>query len=288
MRFNNKTLRPGSRAFGKENWKFHTPDGTLLFVNNEHKMNWYLKKNLIEVIDFDDKTVRFIKQPQEVFIDPFIQTIIEKKCVVCGTEEELQKHHIIPYMYIRHLPEQYKSHNHHDVVILCENHHYHYEKNFSKEMGDKLAQLNNVKTIRELTLEFAYKIKTHSKIRNIAKSLLSHTSVMNIERQELLTQLIIDHTPSLNNSTSKILTKDEVIVALNYHIPIIQDLNSSDYVVNNHAKRIVDVYLNNDNVFELLFLWRKNFIENMKPKYMPATWDINRFHDRGKKIFWKT
>jgi exonuclease 3'-5' domain-containing protein 2 len=51
----------------------------------------------------------------------------ENICVVCGRDDHNTKHHIVEYEYRKHFPEEYKSHNSYDIVILCGPCHAKYE-----------------------------------------------------------------------------------------------------------------------------------------------------------------
>ena len=49
----------------------------------------------------------------------FNVTSIDNRCVVCGKQTDYVTHCILPHKYRKYLPEQWKSHNNHDNVILC-------------------------------------------------------------------------------------------------------------------------------------------------------------------------
>ncbi len=45
--------------------------------------------------------------------------VMDVSCVICGTTENLLKHHIIPLFYRAHFPMKLKSHSSHDIVLVC-------------------------------------------------------------------------------------------------------------------------------------------------------------------------
>jgi len=157
----NNILKLGGKKLGKEDWTFYSMDNEPLFINNEHKVKWYLKRNLIEIIG--ERKVKFLYEikGKSASNDPFLLSPIEKKCVICGNENNLQKHHVIPHMYRKFMPDEYKSNNHHDVVIMCNDHHFYYEKKYSDKMKNELALKHNVKTIQDLGKERIQILKPH-------------------------------------------------------------------------------------------------------------------------------
>lgn len=50
---------------------------------------------------------------------PVNVTSTDNMCVVCGKRTDYISHSILPHKYKRYLPEQWKSHNNHDNVVLC-------------------------------------------------------------------------------------------------------------------------------------------------------------------------
>lgn len=42
-----------------------------------------------------------------------------------------------------------------------------------------------------------------------------------------------------------------------------------------HGKKVVDYFKENDGLVELEKMWRKHFINTMKPKYLPEYWSID-------------
>ena len=51
----------------------------------------------------------------------------ENKCVKCGPEESLCSHHVVPKVYRRWFPNEYKDRNSHDIVVMCRDCHSDYE-----------------------------------------------------------------------------------------------------------------------------------------------------------------
>jgi hypothetical protein len=286
-------LKVGSRRLGRENWKFYHPDGDLMFINNEHKANWYLKRNIVRLIG--DKEVQFIDKPKVKRRpgDDYLITPIERICVVCGVEEELQKHHVIPTLYRQFMPDEYKSNNHHDVVIICSKHHEHYERIYSNFFRDELAELFDVPTVNELINSKTVIYRTHKIIINKATSLMKYNSNMDIDKLLRLSNDILKSTAVLKHHKDAFLTETELKKVVRYHTKALKSLadDLDDYIGIKHAKKIVDKCIEQGILYEFIVNWRRNFIENMQPQYMPVGWDMFKkinYEEDDKSISPKT
>jgi len=269
-------LKVGSRRLGKENWKFYHPDGDLMFINNEHKASWYLKRKLVKQIG--DKEVQFLVEPRVKRRpdDNFLITPIERICVVCGAEDELQKHHVIPTLYRQFMPDDYKSNNHHDVVIVCTKHHEFYERTYSNLYRNELAIQFDVPTVDELISSKTLIYRTHKLIINKATSLMKFNSNMDLDKIMKLSQEIQAGTPVLKGYEDAFLTETELKKVIRYHRKALKGLahELDDYIGIKHAKKIVDKCVKDGTLYEFIVSWRKNFIDNMNPEFMPVGWDM--------------
>jgi hypothetical protein len=269
-------LKIGSRRLGRENWRFYHPDGDLMFINNEHKANWYLKRKLVKIIG--DKEVQFLVEPRVKRRpdDDFLITPIERICVVCGADDELQKHHVIPTLYRQFMPDGYKSNNHHDVVIVCTKHHEFYERTFSNFFRDELALQYGVPTVDELINSKTLIYRTHKLIINKATSLMKFNSNMDLDKIMKLSNEILNGTSVLKNHNDRFLTETELKKVIRYHRKALKGLADEldDYIGIKHAKKIVDKCIADGNLYEFVVNWRRNFVENMNPKFMPVGWNL--------------
>jgi len=96
------------------------PDGTFLCKVSQRKVNWYLKKGLATQVCDDPQTIRLIFEPNgpghagdEYYSQEFVN-----RCVNCGAEEFLSRHHIVPYCFRKFFPMEQKQHSYHDIVPL--------------------------------------------------------------------------------------------------------------------------------------------------------------------------
>jgi hypothetical protein len=269
-------LKAGSRRFGNENWKFFGPDGCLLFINNEHRAEWYLKRNIVKVIG--DKEVQFIKEPRikRRKGDEYLLTPIERICVVCAAEDDLQKHHVIPTLYRQFMPDSYKSNNHHDVVIICSDHHEYYERTYSNFYRNELSEQYGVPTVNDLINDKTIIYRTHKILINKASSLMKYSSNMDIDKVMRLSEDICKSSPILKDFKGQFLTETELKKVIRVHRKALKGLADEldDYIGIKHAKKIVDKCIEQGTLYEFIVNWRRNFIENMNPKYMPSGWDM--------------
>ena len=102
--------------------------GKPLSLVGEERIEWYLKRNLAEeIFNYDSKYTRVIKLKFEnkglERIRDSDLTIMQNICVVCGSTENLQLHHVVPYRVKRYYPDKYKEHTRHQCVLLCNEHH---------------------------------------------------------------------------------------------------------------------------------------------------------------------
>ncbi len=104
------------------------PNGELMHLTREDKVEWYLEHDLAERID--DRTIRLKFTPSGLGHAGHNFYLIprENRCVVCGDARKLTRHHVVPACYWRHIPKRYKSGSSHDVLATCVECHTTYER----------------------------------------------------------------------------------------------------------------------------------------------------------------
>lgn len=141
MEFNNKPY---------ENCKMLSVNGDFLAYTDLKRMNWYLDRDL--AIKLGDKSfqLNFITQGDgNAERSDYYKVPLENKCVVCGTDEELTKHHVVPSQYRKHLPVEYKGRNSYDVVSICDTCHNNYEREAEKVNAMLLDKYGLTDYVRE-------------------------------------------------------------------------------------------------------------------------------------------
>lgn len=225
-------------------------DDKFLFYTNLKKANWYLSRNLAEWID--DMTLKLnFKTKGDGYSQTdcdFGRNPINNQCVCCASEELLTKHHIVPYAFRKFLPMEYKDHNMHDVVFLCRNCHDKYEI-LAQQYRDELFHHYGIDQIIEQKNEYWRKV-------------VSNCRVIHCKYADLIPQNVKDEAKlRIEEFLNRKITDDEIkdlsVIERNFYNPF-EDLISK---LQNYQEFILD--------------WRKHFLNEMKPQFMPAGWDLN-------------
>ena len=88
------------------------------------KAQWYVDNKLGEVVQQDPLIVRLNFEPSGRPVNEgndgnfYLQERINE-CVCCGRKDSYIRKNVVPREYRRHFPEVLKSHQNHDVVLLC-------------------------------------------------------------------------------------------------------------------------------------------------------------------------
>ena len=232
------------------NWQVQSPDGILMFRCDEKRANWYLSRNLGRLID--DKTVRLIFNPKGLgnHKKEFGLSEMINHCVVCGSEDFLTKHHVVPHCYRKYFPIELKSHKHHDVLSLCVECHEKYER-----YADDLKLSLSSKYKAPLNGEVEQR-KDDIRFSKIASTLLGDCSTIPKKRiNELKSSLRLYY--DFNR-----LTKNRLIEISN---------NKSFILKRSHGEMVTEKL---DDIQNFVELWRRHFIEKMNPNFLPNNWKI--------------
>ncbi len=98
------------RILAYDNWKVYSLRGELMFRCNRNKISWYLSRNLANQIADDSIQLNFQSKGMGHVGDTYHLEDRSNICVCCGDDENLTKHHVVPDMYRRQMPEVVKSH----------------------------------------------------------------------------------------------------------------------------------------------------------------------------------
>ena len=126
-----------------ENCLIQAPDGVVLSRCGMKKVEWYVKHGLAEIIETDPVTtirLKFEPSGRRGLGDPLLLDGKPNICVACGTPDDLTKHHIVPYSFIKYMKIEYKVDIIRDIFPLCQPCHGDYEKN-SQEKRKEIYHL---------------------------------------------------------------------------------------------------------------------------------------------------
>lgn len=247
-RLNSYNVKKDRKIYG--NCQVQSPNGVLMFRCDQKKAYWYINRNLGDIIQKEPLIVRLNFEPKGLgnHQKEFGLSEMLNKCVSCGGENFLTKHHIVPYCYRRYFPLEIKSHNFHDVMPLCTNCHDTYERK-ADELKSKLsieynAPLNGVNDKRNYT-----------KFSKIAKTLLSDDvyKIPNKRVKEIKSNV-------KDFFGIKRLSKKRL-----YSIASMRSTQPNK----THGLIVIE---NIKDIDSFIIMWRKHFIEEMNCLHLPKNW----------------
>jgi len=278
----NNILKLGSKNLNAENWEVYHPNGTHMFTCGEKKAAWYLDRDLAKrttdgkiMLTFEPKGNGF--ETNEIFG----KSVREAICVVTGVDDGLQRHHIVPYCYRTYFPDQYKSKNHHDVVLINHERHSEYERQATL-YKDVISKMYNVKTITETNMEYT------SKLREIGKpnAILLSTLYSLFKTYGKISQQV--KLEKLQTISEGIGLPFETICNYNYiqlykmylllkeeHVKKQFEFKQNHRQEYDHGYHMVQKLDTEEKMVDFVKLWRRHFIETMNPQFMPNGWSID-------------
>jgi len=278
----NNILKIGSKNLNAENWEVYHPNGTHMFTCGEKKATWYLERDLAERMD--DGKIMLTFEPKGTGFETnevFGKSVREAICVVTGVADGLQRHHIVPYCYRTYFPEQYKSKNHHDVVLINHERHSEYEQ-LASQYKDVIAGEFGVKTIGELNIEYTAKLREIGKpnailLNNIHSLFKTYGKVSDEVRIEKLHQIaegiglpfetVCDYTYIQLYKMYLILKEEHIKEQLEF-----KQTYRKEY---DHGYHVIQKLDTEEKIMDFVKVWRNHFIETMKPKFMPNGWSVD-------------
>jgi 5-methylcytosine-specific restriction endonuclease McrA len=217
------------------------PEGEELSRCSKKRVNWYIRKNL--AIPVNENTIQLLFEPKGIPNINFNTQVRYNNCVVCGIDNNLSLHHIIPKCFTKYFSKELKAHNTHDVVSLCRSCHdiYEYKANYLKK---QLANMLDI-TVKNGYNRYSYKITQtlHKALNNINRNIKVNTNK----------NIICKYTGLSFNSPDLVEDAKRLLKPIPYGEYTTSKINSKD----------------------LIYLWRSHFMEEAKPKYMPLNWSIN-------------
>lgn len=249
-----------------DNCLIQAPDGTPVSRCRRKRLDWYISRGLATLVD--ENTIRLHKKPSG---DCHVKEAVEIKhnvCVTCGSSKKLNIHHVVPYCFRNALPLEWRASSalFHDTVALCEKCHGSYER-YASKLKDSLAKKFNISVHGYDT----YVDGRRTSIRSYARTLLNiptsykkrkkkkHYDPPPAKKEEMVKRItdFLGHVPS-HEELLKMTEWSSVVKGPNF-IPF--------------GKYIVDQF---EDLGELVLMWRKHFIDTMKPQFMPSYWKLDR------------
>jgi hypothetical protein len=235
------------------NWQVQSPDGILMFRCDEKKAMWYVNRSLGNIISSDPKVVKLNFKPNGLgnHHKNYGLTEMLNICVVCGTDEFLTRHHVVPHCYRKYFPLEIKSHNFHDVLSVCVDCHDKYERK-ADDYKSQLSIIYQAPINGELIDN-----KEIIRARKLANSLINFEKVMphtrKIEIKNQIKEIL----------GVKKLHKSRLDKLLNLEVK---------YSNKTHGEIVVSKL---DDIKSFMVSWRNHFIENNDCKFLPKDWPVN-------------
>jgi hypothetical protein len=251
---NHGRLRSSGILYG--NCEVYPPDSDIvMFRCNNDKMKWYLERNLAVLVRESPPIIRLTftpKGPGHIGEPYFLQTFLNR-CVVCGCEEELNHHHIVPDAYRRHFPRDAQGWWMYDVLLLCVPCHDHYE-GFAYQLKETIAQEHGVPSSGITNLDVV-------RLRAMKAGAAIHRHGKKIPREKRM----------LLEADFQAYFGKEATSLEDYH-EVWKDIRRS--IKTTPAGEIVVATLKDVDAFAVK--WRRHFVEVMKPKFLPSGWEPDR------------
>lgn len=232
-----------------------TPNGEPTGRCEKSRVDWYLERGLAEKVADNPITIKlkFTPKGNRGMKDPWTLAAKPNHCVVCGVTENLNRHHVVPWSFLRHMPDSHKKHNSHDVLPTCVECHTRYEEE-SQKKRQYFSELYNIPLSGEQA-----RVLYGTYISGLARTLVEHSEKIPPTRLiELKTKLLdgLGYEPSQEELMQ--LAKNKARGGIGF------------------GKLVIDKVQNFD---EFAIFWRQHFLDTMKPAYMPDYWRVDRKFD---------
>lgn len=240
-------ILPSSKTPIYSNYVMQAPDGVQLCRIDQKRADWYLSRDLAELIDNKTIKLKFEPSGRANVDDPFQQEVKYNICVVCGSTNDLTRHHIVPYCYRKHLSEEVKNYGMHDVVILCVDCHNSYEAT----VDDYKKYLSN-----------QFNVPLHSNLDDSLNKAIKAAFAIKKHKEKLPSWRKKELESIINDYLGKKYTEEEL-----------NSLISKS--PKTHSELVVEK-LDCESIQSFFEGWRKHFVEKTNPQYMPEYWSITR------------
>lgn len=254
----NKIKRPVKSQKIYDNCKMLSPEGQFMAHCSKKRMNWYLKRGLAESVN--ETTFKLTFEPKGVGNAEDVEYQLEKrqnKCIVCGALERLTLHHIVPFCYRKHFPNEYKSRNSFDVVCMCHKCHDEYER---------VAQLEKNKLCERFSLQVqnpqTEEQKKDRETLSLLKTLQLYSERIPKSRREEIKE-------TLNNYFGRTIKDNELESLVEKQL---EHVTGNSKVLESVAQLVLDAFVKETSLFDFILYWREHFLEHANPKYLSESW----------------
>jgi hypothetical protein len=257
-----------------DNIRMLDPQGTLLCTISTKKAKWYVNKSLARWHADNQTAIQLLFEPshrsnqsvensKDEEVAYFNKSIKQNICVVCGHDKYHMRHYVVPYSCRSLLPNKYKQHMAHDVVILCPDCHL----ECKKQATERLRYLEKCCRKDPRTATPHYIDRGRYKIKSCALALLKWRNKLPLDTIDEYEALVRKHfmlsdEDDLTAAMMRQATDVEVEIPNPLYIPA--------------SKVIVGAFCQTDeDIKGFVKSWRKHFVSSMAPRFLPKGWDVD-------------
>ncbi len=236
-----------------DNYKMVHPNGDIMCRVNLKKANWYVSRNLAVWENEDAIRLTFSPNGRGRADDPFFMQKFKNHCVVCGSTEELTRHHVVPYVFRQTFPEELKAHDHYDVLLVCHDCHESYERQAFEYKNELCIEMTGMSTQDHerhapITKEMRLIRKARSFMELLENPKLKGKMTPPPEKVAAMANLAAQPLPETT--------------------PFVAGCKWGSAMMSNF--HTIEDYEN------FSVLWRKHFLKTMNPQYLPDHWTAER------------
>ncbi|XP_037076993.1 exonuclease 3'-5' domain-containing protein 2-like [Pollicipes pollicipes] len=257
-----------------DNARLVAPDDQPLSVVENTKARWYVQKGLGDVIQEEPLVVKLRFEPagRPQLEGEHGHYYLQEKdncCVKCGASDGYVKKNIVPQEYRKHFPEIMKSHQSHDVLLMCLPCHQQsncldlaLRHQLALECGAPIGTETDVKVREDKDLR---------RVKSAGRALLKNRDKLPLERAAELEQVICGYY-GVEDVTDGVLQRA---------VDVKTNRLNDEYVPHGEA---VYRHFCKLGLVQLERRWRQHFLDSMRPAHLPRLWSVDHNH---AKIRWK-
>jgi len=247
-----------------DNCSVLSPESQLMFRTSTRRAKWYVDNQLAEVVQAQPFIIKLTFQPNGTGDEhPFFLQDKENICSVCGFDEDLSRHHVVPHCYRKYCESKYGAKlNWHDILPLCIYCHLRYERK-ADSLKKKLASQYSapIPGIPKDDDEYKYK-KWAKKVQNEALAIRTYGHKIPPQRQQEMMQ----------NIANFLGIEEDLLTQVAIDQLMDDPTKFNNWEKYSHGELVIAQV---DDIVEFSKIWRNHFVNIMKPKFLPKYWSID-------------
>lgn len=236
------------------------PDGAFMSRLDAKRAQWYLSRNLATVTGDNIIQLNFTPRGPGQADDLYYSSPKENRCVVCGTFDNLTRHHVVPHTYRKFFPNSFKSRASHDIVIICDTCHADYENNHAIRLTKKIAKemgfpvhMGNPKNV----------ISDEEKAKRLARIFLGREMAQH-RKEEVQWRI--------EKLIGREMTAEDIARLANATLK--NHKGKLPKGTKTHWSEVARVLTETNTIPAFIRRWRQDFIDHAQPKFLPTGWSV--------------